>query len=110
MADAKAEEPTQDQDQEPLPAPRPWKCVWTVHATLPNEVRPTEAVFGQERAACTHARLVSEDPGVLAASVARFTIDELGTRKSVAMFVEGKRQQVPYVSDCRTIHPNGRQT
>jgi hypothetical protein len=51
---------------------------------------------------------MSKDTGVLAASVVRFAIDELGTRKGVAMFVEGKRQLVPYVSDCRSIYPGGR--
>jgi hypothetical protein len=46
--------------------------------------------------------------GVLAASVVRFTIDELGARCGVAMYVAGKRQRVPYVSDCRAIHAGGR--
>ena len=84
------------------------KLVWAVHATLPNEVRPTDAVFGTEEAACTHARAMSKDVEVLAASVVRFTVDELGTRKGVAMFVDGERQLVPYVSDCRGIYAGGR--
>ena len=45
---------------------------------------------------------------ILAASVVRFTIDELGTRKGVAMFVDGKRQLVPYVCDCRASYGGGR--
>ena len=49
-----------------------------------------------------------ERPGVLAASVVRFTLDELGTRTGVAMFVHGRRQQVPYVSDWRVLYANGR--
>jgi hypothetical protein len=45
---------------------------------------------------------MSKDTEVLAASVVRFAVDELGTRRGVAVFVRGKRQQVPYVSDCRS--------
>jgi hypothetical protein len=99
------------EDEEPPPEwerRRGGKLVWAVHVTLVNEVRPTEAVFGREQAACAHAREISQDTEVLAASVVRFTIDELGTRRGVAMFVEGKRQLVPYVSDCRRIYPGGR--
>jgi putative Ca2+/H+ antiporter (TMEM165/GDT1 family) len=82
--------------------------VWTVHATLAAEVRPTEAVFSTWPAALDHAKTVSRDSGVLAASVVRFTLDELGTRTGVATFVHGRRQQVPYVSDCRALYANGR--
>jgi hypothetical protein len=71
------------------------RYVWTVHVTLPDEVRPTDAVFRTEEAACTHARAMSKDTGTLAASVVRFAVGELGTRKGVAMFVDGERQLVP---------------
>ncbi len=82
--------------------------VWTVHATLPAEVRPTDTVFSNWPAALEHAKAMSRDSGVLAASVVRFTVDELGTRTGMAMFVHGRRQQVPYVSDCRSLYANGR--
>jgi hypothetical protein len=98
-------------DEEPPPEwerRRGGKLVWTVHVTLPDEIRPTDAVFGTEQAACTRARQMSKDAEILAASVVRFTIDELGTRSGVAMFVQGKRQMVPYVSDCRSIYAGGR--
>ena len=98
-------------DEEPPPEwerRRGGKLVWAVHVTLANEVRPTDAVFGREQAACSHAREMSKDTEVLAASVVRFTVDELGTRSGVAMFVQGKRQFVPYVSDCRAIYSGGR--
>ena len=85
------------------------QTVFTVHATLANEVRPTEAVFSGSQAACEHAEASSTDPGVLAASVVRFTVNELGTRRGVAMFVHGRRQEVPHVSDCRGIYAGGRQ-
>jgi hypothetical protein len=79
-----------------------------VHTILADEVRPTEAVFSDEGAACKHAVAVSKNVGVLAASVVRFTVDELGVRCGVAMYVAGKCQRVPYVSDCRAIHAGGR--
>ena len=82
--------------------------VWAVHSTFAVEIRPTQAVFGDETTACQYAAVLSKDVGVLAASVVRFTVDELGTRSGVAMFVQGKRQSVPYVSDCRSIHAGGR--
>ena len=99
------------EDEEPPPEwerPRGGKRVWAVHTTLPNEVRPTDAVFGTEEATATHARAMSTDTEVLAASVVRFTVDEVGTRRGVAMFVDGRRQLVPYVSDCRGLYANGR--
>jgi hypothetical protein len=95
-------------DEDTQPSSRPGVTVWTVHATLAAEVRPTEAVFGNWRAAFEHAKALSRDSGVLAASVVRFTVDELGTRSGVAMFVHGRRQQVAYVSDCRRLYANGR--
>lgn len=82
--------------------------VWAVHITLANEVRPTEAIFTTEREASAHAATLSQDTGVLAASVVRFVLGEVGSRRGVAMFVAGKRQQVPYVSDCRTVFSGGR--
>jgi hypothetical protein len=82
--------------------------VWTVHATLAEEVRPTQAIYRDEKAACNYAAALSRDDGVLAASVVRFMLDELGTRANVAMFVAGERQTFPYVSDCRNIYGGGR--
>jgi hypothetical protein len=82
--------------------------VWTVHTTYPNEVRPTQAIFTDEGRALDYAAQVSTDDEVLAASVVRFVLDELGTRRNIAMFVHGERQQVPHISDCRAIHGGGR--
>lgn len=39
--------------------------------------------------------------------VTRFVVDTLGTRQAVALYVQGVKQQVPYVSDDREIHANG---
>lgn len=97
----------EDQQPEEPRAARPVPCG---RCTPPHakEVRPTEAVFSREAAACTHAAAMSKDSDVLAASVVRFTVDELGVRCGVAMYVAGKCQRVPYVSDCRAIHAGGR--
>ena len=97
---------TDDEDTQPDSAHS--VTVWTVHATLAAEVRPTEAVFSTWPAALDHAKALSRGSGVLAASVVRFTLDELGTRTGVAIFVHGRRQQVRYVSDCRALYANGR--
>jgi hypothetical protein len=82
--------------------------IWTVHATLADEVRPTQAIYGDEKGACAYAAALSRDEGLLAVSVVRFALDKLGTRANVAMFVTGERQTLPYVSDCRNIHGGGR--
>jgi hypothetical protein len=37
------------------------------------------------------------------------TIDTLGTRRNVALFVGGVRQQVPHISDDRTLTAGGAQ-
>ncbi|HEX4226381.1 MAG TPA: hypothetical protein VHZ97_28725 [Pseudonocardiaceae bacterium] len=81
---------------------------FTVHVTLAGEIRPTQAVFRDEEQACAYAAAASGDDEVLTASVVRFSLGELGTRSWVALFVEGARQQLPYVSDCRTLFGGGR--
>lgn len=77
--------------------------IWTVHVTRPSEVRPTEAVYDNRDAACQYAEFLSLDTGVLAAAVTCFDLNKPGTRSGVAMYVDGVKQAVPYVSDCRTI-------
>ncbi|HEY1967682.1 MAG TPA: hypothetical protein VGH89_07020 [Pseudonocardia sp.] len=82
--------------------------VFTVHATLADETRPTHAIFPDEAHACAYAAELSRDDEVLAAGVPRFRVGELGSRCGVAMFVDGARQRLPYVSDCRTVFAGGR--
>ena len=82
--------------------------VWSVHTTRADEVRPTEVIFSGENVAMEHAQALSLDYGVLAASVVRFALDQMGDRRNVAMFVGGVKQAVPHLSDCRTIHGGGR--
>jgi len=81
--------------------------VFAVHAVRASEVRPTELICQRLATAETYAAALSTDPGVLAAGITRFVIDELGTRQAVALYVDSVKQQVPYVSDSRTVHANG---
>lgn len=79
-------------------------AVFAVHAVRPAEVRPTELICASLTDAEHYAAALSTDPGVLAAGISRFVVDELGTRRAVALYVRGVRQQVPYVSDDRIVH------
>lgn len=67
-------------------------AVYSVHTARPNDIGAVEIVFRTEREAIAYARDRSTDWLVLAASVTRFTIGELGTRHPVAWFVDGKEQ------------------
>jgi hypothetical protein len=82
--------------------------IYAVHSVMADEVRPTQAVYTDPETALDYAAALSNDEEVLAASVVRFTLDELGTRRNVAMFVNGQRQRVPHLSDCRSVHGGGR--
>jgi hypothetical protein len=66
--------------------------VYSVHTTRPDDIGAVEIVFRTEREAVAYAMDRSTDWRVLAASVTRFTIGELGTRHPVAWFVKGKEQ------------------
>jgi hypothetical protein len=81
--------------------------IFAVHVVLPAEIRPTELLCGKRSDAEREAKERSKDPEVLAAGVTRFVLGERGTRRPVALYVRGVRQQVPYVSDDRLIHAGG---
>jgi hypothetical protein len=68
------------------------QAVFTVHTMRPNDVGAVEIVFTTEPDARTYALDRSKDFRVLAASVTRFTVGELGTRHPVAWFVDGQEQ------------------
>jgi hypothetical protein len=68
------------------------KDIFTVHTMRPDDVGAVEIVFTSEMEARAYARDRSTDFRVLASSVTRFTIGELGTRHPVAWFVDGKEQ------------------
>ena len=82
--------------------------IYAVHAVREDEVRPTELICSNLADAEVNAAALSQDPGVLAAAVTRFTVDSLGTRSGVALYVAGARQAVPYVSNDRRIFSSGR--
>ena len=79
--------------------------MWTVHVTTkgrrdePAWVGPIEAVFSTEEAALSEAATRSRWVEVLAASVTRHTVDELGTRSGVALYVDGERQALPHFTN-----------
>jgi len=70
----------------------PGDPVYSVHATRPNDVGAVEIVFTTEGEARAYAADRSTDWCVLATSVTRFTIGELGTRQSVTWYVDGVEQ------------------
>lgn len=68
------------------------RSIYSVHTTRPDDVGAVEIVFITEREACTYAKDRSTDWRVLAASVTRFTVGELGTRHPVAWYIDGVEQ------------------
>ncbi len=76
--------------------------VYSVHATRPDDPGAVEIVFRTEHEAIAYAKDRSTDWRVLAASITRFAIGELGTRHPVAWFVDGEPQPP------RAARPGGR--
>ena len=76
--------------------------VYSVHATRPDDVGAIEVLFRTAGEAIGYAKDRSTDWRVLAVSVTRFTIGELGTRHPVAWFVDGEQQS------ARAARPGGR--
>jgi hypothetical protein len=68
------------------------ETVYSVHTTRPDDVGSVEIVFTTEREALKYAKDRSTDWRVLAASVTRFVVGELGSRHPVAWFVNGVEQ------------------
>jgi hypothetical protein len=66
--------------------------VYSVHTARPDDIGAVEIVFRTQQEAMAYAMDRSKDWRIVAASVTRFTIGELGTRHPVAWFVEGKEQ------------------
>lgn len=81
--------------------------VYAVHAVRPEEICATDVIFNSPENAQDWARAVSTDPGVLAGAVTRYRLNSPGERTPVALFVKGKRQEVPHLSDDRQIAANG---
>jgi hypothetical protein len=68
--------------------------VYVVHAVKPNVVGPTMLLTDNPREAERWAAELSTDPDVLAAQVIRFGVGHPGSRKPIALFVVGLRQNV----------------
>lgn len=68
------------------------RLVYSVHTTRPDDVGAVEIVFTTEREARSYAADRSRDFRVLAVSVTRFVVGELGTRHPVAWYVDGAEQ------------------
>ena len=68
------------------------RYVFSVHTVRPGDVGAVEIVFLSEREARTYAADRSTDTRVLATSVTRFTVGQLGTRHPLAWFTRGAEQ------------------
>lgn len=78
-----------------------------VHAVRPREICATQYLTTDQADAERYAQAMSGDEGVLAAAVTRYVVGALGHTRAAALFVDGVRQRVPYVSDDRRINANG---
>ena len=83
---------------------RPRMAVFSVHTSKPDDIGAIEVVFDNERAAAKFAADRSTDPGALSASVTRYFVGELGTRRPISWFVDGVEQprtfdRHPYPTD-----------
>lgn len=70
----------------------PGDAVYSVHTTRPDDAGSVEIVFTTGREARAYAADRSTDWRIIAASITRFTIGELGNRHSVAWYVDGVEQ------------------
>lgn len=79
-------------------------AVFSVHASKPDDIGAIEVVFDNQRAAEEFAADRSKDLGVPSASVTRYFVGELGTRRPISWFVDGIEQprrfdRHPYPTD-----------
>ncbi len=82
--------------------------IYAVHMTRPDDVGAVEIVFVTEQEARHYAADRSRDFHVLATSVTGFVIGELGTRQSVAWFIDGVEQPPRGVRPGRLYPTDGR--
>lgn len=68
------------------------RYAFTVHTVRPNDLGAVEIVFMTEDEARAYASDRSTDFRVLATSITRFTVGQLGTRRPLAWFVKGTEQ------------------
>lgn len=68
------------------------ELIYSVHTARPDDLGAVEIIYRSEREARAFAADRSRDHRVLSASVTRFVIGELGTRRPVAWYVDGVEQ------------------
>lgn len=71
----------------------PGNVAYSVHTARAGEVGAVEIVFTSEQEARAYARDRSKDWRITSASVTRFTVGELGTRRPVGWYVDGVEQR-----------------
>ncbi|GAA5168094.1 hypothetical protein GCM10023321_61700 [Pseudonocardia eucalypti] len=81
--------------------------VFGVHAIRSEEIAATALLCSTLRKAEQYAEDLSTDPGVLGAAITKYVLDQQGHRTAVALFVSGRRQAVPWISDDRAVLANG---
>jgi hypothetical protein len=87
----------------------PGDAVYSVHTTRPDDVGSVEIVFTSEREARAYAADRSTDWRIVATSITRFTIGELGNRHPVAWYVDGIEQPPRKVRPGRLYPTDGYQ-
>lgn len=80
--------------------------VYGVHTVRAEEIGATAVIFSRFEPAEEWVRTISGDSEVLAGALTRYRLNTPGERKPVALFVNGQRQQVPHLSDDRTVAAN----
>jgi hypothetical protein len=81
----------------------PDTAVFAVHTTRPEEgAGAIEVIFTDERSARAYARSRSNDWRITSASVTRYTLGQLGTRRPVAWYQRGDER------DIRAARPDQR--
>jgi len=78
--------------------------VYLVHASKPDDTGAVEIVFTTEHEARAYALDRSRDWPVLAVSVTRYRIGELGTRHPVAWYMNGT-EQPPRAAPPGSLYP-----
>lgn len=81
--------------------------IYGVHAIKADEISATAMLCSTLAKAEAYATQLSTDPGVIAAAVTRYMVDEQGRRTAIALYVDGKRQEVPWISNDRQVLANG---
>lgn len=87
--------------------PKTEKILYGVHAVRARDICATQFVTGRVAAAEKYAKVMSTDPGVLAAAVTRYVMETEGQHRAEALYVNGERQEMPYISNDRRVLANG---